>query len=107
MPITLEQTESGTSVEVRRGDEIVVRLEENPTTGFRWAVDEINEQVLELQDSSYQQQPGGGMGGGGQRRLTFRAKSSGSSPLRLKLWREWEGDATADARYSVTVTVVD
>lgn len=106
MPITVEQSDNGASVEVQQGDLLIVRLKENPTTGFRWAVNEINERVLQLQDSDYAQMPGGGIGAGGERALAFRAQGSGTSPLSLKLRREWEGDATASESFSVTVRVI-
>jgi inhibitor of cysteine peptidase len=101
---TLTQADAGKAVELKEGDVISVRLEENPTTGYRWAVDELDEQVLELQSSDFVGAQGGGAGAAGERRLTFRAKRAGTTALRLQYRREWEKENPA-GRYSVKVTV--
>ncbi len=102
---TLTQADDGRLVSVGLGDVIKVSLAENPTTGYRWAADALDMTVLQLQDSTYSLNPGGGIGGGGIRTMTFQAASPGSARLKLKLWREWGGDASITNRFSVTVTV--
>lgn len=101
---TLTQADAGKAVEVKAGDVISVRLEENPTTGYRWAVGELDAQVLELQSSDFVGPQGSGMGAAGERRLTFRAKQAGTTALQLQYRREWEKDNPA-GRYSLTVKV--
>lgn len=102
--IALSMADTGRSVAVRPGDRMVVTLEENPTTGFRWAVDANNDAVLAPSGDEYVAQ-GQAPGSGGARRLTFAAASAGQSALRLKHLRSWEGDASIIARFAVTVTV--
>ncbi|HEX8069720.1 MAG TPA: protease inhibitor I42 family protein [Pyrinomonadaceae bacterium] len=101
----LTQADNGGAVEVKQGEVISIRLEENPTTGYRWAVDQTDEQILELQNSAYAS-AGGGIGGGGARTMSFRAKKTGTAPLRLKYRREWEKDSP-QGQFNVTVTVHD
>jgi len=50
--ITLTRADSGTIIEVRTGDTIIVRLDENPTTGYRWAVEKHEEEVIVLEKYS-------------------------------------------------------
>ena len=104
--ITLTKADDGGSLEVRQGDTLVLNLPENPTTGYRWAVDDANAGALQFEHSNYSPSTGAGIGGGGVRTFTFYAKSPGSAILKLKLWREWAGDASISDRFSVTIKVM-
>jgi inhibitor of cysteine peptidase len=84
---------------------VVVRLQENPTTGYRWAVDAIDPGVLELVDAQFAGSSQPAMGSGGERTFRFRVKGPGVSRLGLKNWRDWEGDAAVVARFEATVRV--
>jgi len=46
--ITLTRAEHGKSVEAQVGDRIIVSLDENPTTGFRWAIDKSDDEWWRL-----------------------------------------------------------
>jgi inhibitor of cysteine peptidase len=87
------------------GDTIAVQLDENPTTGFRWAPEQDNPDVLAPQPSEYTQAPGTGVGGGGRKRFVFEASKPGTCRLAFKLWREWEGDRSITQRFEVTIVV--
>src|SRR5262245_61588012 len=103
--MTLTRGDNGKTIEVQAGDSVVVRLDENPTTGFIWAIDQDNDDILPLRHSDYTMAPGAGIGGGGQRTLTFQAQKAGTVSLQLKLWREWEGDQSITERFFVTIQV--
>jgi len=81
------EQDSGRTVKVKQGAMITIRLVENPTTGYRWAVEAGSglEQVEDLNE------PGGRIGAAGVRVLQFQAKGIGTHELRLKNWREHEG----------------
>jgi len=51
------------SIEVRQGSIIVVRLPENPTTGYRWVIEETDEEILEPESSDFALRPDAGIGG--------------------------------------------
>jgi inhibitor of cysteine peptidase len=57
--------------QVSQDDVVLIRLEENPTTGYRWEVDAVDDRVVELQDSHYSMATGTGIGGGGVRTFTY------------------------------------
>ena len=97
--ITLTRADSGKVVKLRVGDILVLHLDENPTTGYRWAMETRDEEMVALQSAVYVHSRSG------QRRLTFHAKKAGSVPLQLKLWRAWEGDASIVERFRVTLQV--
>lgn len=103
--ITLTQADKGKSITVRIGDEIVIMLPENPTTGYRWAIDQTDENILVAQTPAFSPTPGGAIGGGGTRTFTFTAKKPGTVHLQLKLLRAWQGDSSIIDRYDVTIQV--
>jgi inhibitor of cysteine peptidase len=104
MTKTLTTADNGTTIEVHPGDEIIVRLDENPTTGYRWQVDRIDGPLEPIGDS-YQMSAPGTIGGGGTHDFRFRATTPGPAHLTLKHLRSWEGDASITERFSATITV--
>lgn len=97
----LRELDSGRTLQVERGELIILRLAENPTTGYRWGVE--SSQGLELIDD--QNTFGEGLGAGGLRVLQFRSRRSGECELRLKHWREWEGEGSVIGRFQVNLVV--
>jgi inhibitor of cysteine peptidase len=100
---TLTNADVGRTVSVNSGDMIVVQLEENPTTGYLWKLEELDSQILQLTSEDYEA-AGSGIGGGGQRKLVFKANNAGLSPLKLKCVRQWEPDSPLST-FSVMIDV--
>jgi inhibitor of cysteine peptidase len=103
--MTLEQSDDGRSIELPVGATLELRLPENPSTGYRWTVDQVDSTVLRVNEPRFVAD-GGAVGRGGARVFSFSATKPGHSPLSLKLWREWEGDSSVTSRFGVTLTVV-
>lgn len=97
--------DKGQTVQVRQGDEVIIQLKENPTTGYRWDIDKTNATLLVQHNSEFSTPGGTGIGGGGTRTITFIAKSVGTVQLELKLWRAWQGDASITDRYNITIQI--
>ena len=102
--VTLSNADNARSIRVRTGDEIVVRLSENPTTGYRWFAERIDGPVT-LESDSYASTPPVRIGSGGMRELRFRATAPGAARLELKHWQEWEGDSSVTERFAVDIAV--
>jgi inhibitor of cysteine peptidase len=102
---TLTRADAGGRIELRVGEVVVVRLPENASTGFVWSRENASD-ALRLVGSEYLPAGDGRVGSGGQRSLSFQAVATGTAQLRLKLWREWEGDKSIVDRFAVTVQVV-
>jgi inhibitor of cysteine peptidase len=102
--VTLTQADNGKSVEVKLGDTIVIELDENPTTGFRWAMDQTYDQIVTIVRDDYTTTDSG-IGGGGRRTFTLKATHSGTVQFQLKLWRTWEGESSILERFTVTIQV--
>ncbi|HYD81338.1 MAG TPA: protease inhibitor I42 family protein [Paucimonas sp.] len=97
----LDEQQSGRSVELAQGESLVVRLKENPTTGYRWTVESADGLTLEGDGGG----AAGAPGTAGLHEFRFRALQAGRHELRMKHWREWEGDKSAIGRFVVQVTV--
>jgi inhibitor of cysteine peptidase len=94
--IGLTEADSGTTVSADPGDTIVVRLPENPTTGYRWEVAGGPSPSADDFTSA-----GTGQGAGGERTLRFTAQPG---PITLVLKRPWESDKP-QATFSISVAV--
>jgi inhibitor of cysteine peptidase len=102
--VVVTQRDNGGVVSARVGDHIVLHLAENPTTGYVWAVDALDESTLELESSDWQA-AGPGTGTGGDREWRLAPRRSGTTRIELKRWRPWAGDASVIERFAVTVEI--
>lgn len=102
--IILTEQDRAKTVSATVEDRVVVRLPENPTTGYRWAVDKLDDQ-LTFESSDYQSTSGGLAGGGGEVTMVFVANQPGDALLVLKHWQSWEGDQSITDRFTVTVKI--
>ncbi len=105
--LIFNSSDSGKSLALRVGGTFTLSLEENPTTGFQWAVDSIGGDLVQLESSEYIPSTGSGVGRGGQKILTFKAQRPGSGLLQVKLWREWEGDSSIVQKFTLNLQVQD
>ena len=108
--VELTEADSGRSIEARTGDEIVVRLPENATTGYRWQIDSVSQEIEPLGnsyelDSAPGRQPK--FGGGGIRQFRFRAKAPAAARIELKRLRPWEGAKSVDGQFDLDVAIQD
>jgi inhibitor of cysteine peptidase len=102
-PVELTSADDGTTVELEEGQELVIRLESNQTTGFRWnLVEAPPEETLEQVSAEYEEPEDGLVGEGGTEVWTFRAAGPGEGALKLGYFRPFEPD---DVQGTFTVTV--
>lgn len=103
--IVIVQTDHGDTFESHLGDVILIRLEENPSTGYQWNVIKINEKILKPLDSEYLEASTAALGSGGTRTFTFQPLSPGTTLVQLQLRREWESKNGAIEYFEVTIRV--
>jgi inhibitor of cysteine peptidase len=103
--IVIVQSDRGTEFEAHPGDLIVIRLPENPTTGYRWELDAADDRVIALQDSDYSAASSAGIGGGGTRTFGLEVHRPGTVHVQLRLRREWEPEQAAVDCFEVTIRV--
>ena len=76
-------TKNETNIVAKEGSTFSIRLEENPTTGYRWQFTVADEALVMLKDDRYVADDAGGnrLGSGGMRILTFEARQSGNTSI--------------------------
>ncbi|HEX9124029.1 MAG TPA: protease inhibitor I42 family protein [Actinomycetota bacterium] len=102
--VELTAADSGRTIHLRTSDELVVTLDSNASTGFRWMLDvEPNRDVLALVDSRYVPPETDLVGAGGTEVWTFRAAGEGTT--RFELRYERSSGETAGKPFVLTVEV--
>lgn len=103
----LRDADSGGTRTIRVGDQVVIRLAENPTTGYAWELSQSGAGALRVVESRFE--PGasaaGLVGGGGQRLLRLAGERPGEVRLDLSERRPWESEADAQQRRQFTIQV--
>ncbi len=92
------------TIDVSQGDVLVVRLPENPTTGYRWSLDEHDPARLTMQNATFSP-AGAGIGAGGGRSFTFVAAGPGETDLSLSLRRPWERGTAARQSFRAKIKI--
>lgn len=102
--LLLTEADNGRTLSLRLGEAVRLVLPENATTGYRWAIDHYDRDLIEVtpMESHY---PGTALGSGGEVELVFKGKGVGSGEILLKQWRHWEGDASIIQRFVLRLTV--
>ncbi|MEV1289517.1 protease inhibitor I42 family protein [Micromonospora sp. NPDC049679] len=100
--INLGRADGGRVHPASAGDVVVVRLDETPTSGYRWQIEEFDPEVL-TPAGEESLAPGAGIGGRGVRELRFTVVAPGASRLTLALRRAWEGAGSAVERFEATI----
>jgi len=102
---------AGKEVEVAVGGSLIVTLESNPTTGFKWELTEVTDQtVLELVESKYEpgkeaRQEPPVPGAGGTEIWSFKALKKGETTISMEYSQPWEQGVKAAETFVLTVVV--
>jgi inhibitor of cysteine peptidase len=94
------------TLELTVGEQAAIELEENPSTGYRWAIDAkagVNASMLRIDDRGFSRDGSGKplLGAPGIHRWSIKAVSAGSASVTFVYQRSWE--ATAIRTHRVTV----
>ncbi|MDA2186080.1 protease inhibitor I42 family protein [Bacillus cereus] len=74
-----------------------LNLKENPTTGYRWFI-EISEGLKMIEDNFK-------IGEMGLRIFKFQVIDGDLCKLKLKNWRDWEGDSSIIDKFKIQIIV--
>ena len=86
-----EYTSSATPIDVQVGEQFVITLESNPTTGYSWQLGSpLDESVVKLVGSEFKQPDTKLIGAGGKESWTFQGVGPGRTSIRLDYVRPWE-----------------
>ncbi len=99
--------DKGSSIELKKGDKIEIKLESNPSTGYAWILsEETDETIVSLASSEFIQTEKELVGAGGYEILMFQAIKSGQTEIILIYQRSWEEEETGeDSIFNLNVTV--
>jgi predicted secreted protein len=97
-----EIARDGDVARVSAGDEVVVRLIENPGTGYRWDIEQLPHGV-EVVSSELEPTGGGTPGAGGHRVITLRTTEPVDAQVRFLLARSWETGRAPAEEFTVTL----
>ena len=102
--VTLTAVDNGKVVDVVEGEAFALRLRENASTGYRWEFDGLDRTYIEAQEgeSVRQADPSGT---GGSTRWILLPRKRGTVEVRLKRWRQWEGEESVRERFAVTLKI--
>lgn len=86
---TFTDPESGTTVTLRPGGKLNLKLDSNPTTGYYWYLKDIDASLVDQISEGYFADPApeGMVGSGGHQMLVFEALATGKADLVLSYER--------------------
>lgn len=103
--VTLED-QSDCPQQLHVGQQLILSLPSNPTTGYRWAIQDSAGGVLRpLSPEVYSSSESGVIGGGGQSTWRFQAFAAGQGRLRLTSQQPWEPEAEPAETFDCAITV--
>ena len=94
-------------VEVLKGDEVLVTLLSNASTGFRWNENAVIADTGILQQLNHEDMGSGSNvpGAPGAEKWSFKALEAGTTTVHLEYGRPWEGGEKGVWTFDLTVTV--
>ena len=101
------EEQSDCPLQLHTGQNITVSLPSNPTTGYRWAIQDSAGGVLRsLSPEVYSGADNGQvLGSGGQSTWRFQAFAAGNGRLRLTYQQPWEPEAEPAQTFDCAITV--
>ena len=104
--VTVEK-QSACPLKLKAGQNLTLTLPSNPTTGYRWAIQDSAGGVLRsLSPEVYKSADSGQLlGSGGQSTWRFQAFAAGSGRLRLTYQQPWEPEAEPAQVFDCAITV--
>jgi inhibitor of cysteine peptidase len=97
--------ESAPTITATVGEQIIIELASNPTTGYTWMPGgHPDPHVVTLMASDFEPNPSTTFGTGGNHRWTFRAVGRGSTTIKFHYGRTWD-QSTPEKSATFTLVV--
>jgi len=107
--VNVNEDDDGGQVELELGQILIITLESNPATGYRWEQAENQESILEqIGEAEFKPSETGEpplVGAGGWEILRFKAVGAGQMTLELVYHRSWEEGVEPLETFSIQVLV--
>lgn len=104
--VTVEK-QSECPVQLNNGQHLILTLPSNPTTGYRWAIQDSAGGVLRAISPEVYTNPenSGLVGSGGQSTWRFQAFAAGNGRLRLTYQQPWEPEVEPAQTFDCAISV--
>jgi len=103
--IVVGENDARSTVEIVCGERLQVVLNANPTTGYQWAVEAVDPNVLKTVGEGFYPPDSRLVGAGGKAEWSFDALSPGRTTLKLIYRRPFEKDVPPVKTFERTVVV--
>jgi inhibitor of cysteine peptidase len=96
-------TDPDKTIHVKVGEEFIIELKSNPTTGYDWEYTSVYEWI-QLMDKNYEADTPVLTGSGGTDIFTFKAHGEGTATLDFVYKRSWETTSAEQKTFTVEVS---
>ncbi len=106
--VTISEADKGSVVQLKQGDILEVALSGNPSTGFSWQADDLDESILKPKgewDFSPRSDDSNLIGGGGTMTVRYEIARKGKALLRLLYRQSFDPDTPPEKSFEVSVIV--
>lgn len=103
--IRIAEAYNGQTLSLKQGDTLTLSLAGNPTTGYNWELNELDQSILEQQGETEYKAGSTLLGAGGVYTFTFKAVAPGSTTLMVIYYRSFEKDVPPIDTFEMTITV--
>ncbi len=84
------------------GEEFVIILDSNPTTGYKWEL-KFHENIIALLRKGFEQQSDG-IGSGGKEKFEFKGLKDGETDIKMIYKRPWENKTIKTSIFKIRIT---
>ena len=104
--LPIATSDNGTKVNAFVGQELVITLDGNPSTGYTWETKDLDTTMfLQVGDAKFTSSNPNLVGSGGTQTLTIRVLKTGTATLTLIYHHPWETGVEPVETFSIAVNV--
>jgi len=104
--LPIATADNGTKVNAFVGQELVITLEGNPSTGYTWETKDLDTTMFQqVGDATFTSSNPNLVGAGGTQTLTIKALKAGTATLTLVYHRPWETGVAPANTFSVVLMI--
>lgn len=103
--IQVTEADQGKEYTLNPGDSLVIVLESNPSTGYAWEVQQVDNPVLQLSGEAAFKADSEKLGSPGKATFTFNTVNAGTQALTLIYHRSSDKDVQPAKTFTINVTV--
>jgi inhibitor of cysteine peptidase len=93
-------------IRINSGEEFMITLDSNPTTGYQWQMARpLDNRLLKFMGTEYLASQKGLIGAGGKEQWSFQAIEKGKACIYLEYVRPWEKDAEPAIKKEFTIII--